>query len=78
MMHSNLKEMLLERGFTNKQAEVAILVTMGLSNKEIANQLFVKEGTIKMYLNATYKRLNLKSRSQLIVWCLPYMQVICT
>ena len=60
-------------GLTNRQAEVATLVTTGLSNKEIGNQLFITEKTVKYHLVEIYKKLNLKSRAQLIVYCLPHM-----
>jgi len=75
MKHYNerLRNILVMKGLTNREAEVATLVTTGLSNKEIANQLFVTEKTIKFHLVNIYKKMNLKSRAQLIVWCLPHM-----
>jgi hypothetical protein len=48
-------------------------VTKGLSNKEVANQLFVTEKTVKFHLTNIYKKMNVKSRAQLIVWCLPHL-----
>jgi len=49
------------------------LVSKGLSNKEVANQLFVTEKTVKFHLTNIYKKMNVKSRAQLIVWCLPHL-----
>lgn len=69
----NLFKVLVAKGLTNRQAEVACLVTTGLSNKEIGHQLFVTEKTIKFHLVEIYKKMNVKSRAQLIVWCLPHM-----
>lgn len=54
-------------GLSNREAEVAVLVAKGLSNKEVANQLFVTEKTIKFHLTNIYKKINVKSRAQLIV-----------
>jgi len=50
-----------------RQREVALLVARGLSNKEIANQLFVAEQTIKFHLTEIYQIEGVSSRAQLIV-----------
>lgn len=68
-----LREVLLKEGLSNRESEVAELVTQGLSNKEVANRLFVTEKTVKFHLTNIYKKMNVKSRAQLIVWCLPNM-----
>ncbi len=68
-----LRDVLInQKGLSNREAEVAELVTKGLSNKEVANQLFVTEKTVKFHLTNIYKKMNLKSRAQLIVWCMPH------
>ncbi len=68
-----LRDVLIQRGLSNREAEVAELVTKGLSNKEVANQLFVTEKTVKFHLTNIYKKMSVKSRAQLIVWCLPHI-----
>ncbi len=68
-----LRDVLTQRGLSNREAEVAELVTKGLSNKEVASQLFVTEKTVKFHLTNIYKKMNVKSRAQLIVWCMPHM-----
>ncbi len=67
-----LRDVLIQKGLSNREAEVAELVTKGLSNKEVANMLFVTEKTVKFHLTNIYKKMNVKSRAQLIVWCLPH------
>jgi DNA-binding NarL/FixJ family response regulator len=62
-----------KHGLSTREAEVGYLVTKGLSNKEIANQLFVTEATVKRRLSSIYAKLSVKSRAQLIVWSLPYL-----
>lgn len=69
---SQLKEILRQRGLTLKETEVTELVSKGLSNREIANIMFLTEKTVKFHLTNTYKKLNLKSRAQLIVFTMPY------
>jgi DNA-binding CsgD family transcriptional regulator len=71
-----LKDQFEARGLTKREVEVANLVRSGLSNRDIANRLFVTEKTIKFHTTSIYKKLKVKSRSQLIVWCMPYMQII--
>lgn len=71
-----LRDVLIQKGLSNRESEVAELVTKGLSNKEVANQLFVTEKTVKFHLTNIYKKMSVKSRAQLIVWCLPHMGFI--
>lgn len=68
-----LRNVLIQKGLSNREAEVTELVAKGLSNKEIGNRLFVTERTVKFHLQNIYKKMNVKSRAQLIVWCLPHM-----
>jgi DNA-binding CsgD family transcriptional regulator len=68
-----LRDVLITKGLSNREAEVAELVSKGLSNKEVANQLFVTEKTVKFHLTNIYKKMSVKSRAQLIVWCLPHL-----
>ena len=71
-----LKNVLIQKGLSKREAEVVEMVTKGLSNKEVANQLFVTEKTIKFHLTNIYKKMSLKSRAQLIVWCMPHQHFI--
>lgn len=68
-----LRDVLTQKGLSQREAEVAELVSKGLSNKEVANQLFVTEKTVKFHLTNIYKKMAVKSRAQLIVWCVPHL-----
>ncbi|MFK8139475.1 MAG: response regulator transcription factor [Bdellovibrionales bacterium] len=70
-----LREFLLQRGLSNREVEVAELVSKGMANKEVADKLFVTEKTVKFHLTNIYKKMEIKSRSQLIVWCLPHLRM---
>jgi DNA-binding NarL/FixJ family response regulator len=52
---------------TERQRQVAALACQGLSNKKIAKQLSVAEGTVKVHLNAIFDKLAVRSRTELIV-----------
>lgn len=51
---------------TTRQREVIALVLQGLSNKQIADKLFVCEKTIKFHMCNIFKKAKVKSRAQLI------------
>lgn len=48
------------------EVRVASLVTKGLNNLEIAEKLCVCEKTVKFHLTNVYKKLGVKSRTQLV------------
>lgn len=66
-----LKEYLIRKGLSRRESEVASLVAEGLANRKIAERLFVTEKTVKFHLTNIYRKMKLKSRAQLIVFCLP-------
>lgn len=43
-------------------------IANGLSNKEIADELFLSEGTIRNYLSIILEKLNLRDRTQLAIY----------
>jgi DNA-binding NarL/FixJ family response regulator len=57
-------------GLTTREAEVMRLVTSGLSNKQVARQLALSEGTVKIHLHNVYRKLNLGSRTALTAYAL--------
>lgn len=52
---------------TDREREVAALVSDGLRNKEIARQLGVAEGTVKIHLNNIYRKVGVDSRVGLVL-----------
>ncbi|MBR6020226.1 MAG: response regulator transcription factor [Lachnospiraceae bacterium] len=55
-------------GITDKEREILELVAAGRSNREIATELFLSEGTVRNYLSTLLEKLNLRDRTQLAVY----------
>jgi DNA-binding NarL/FixJ family response regulator len=51
-------------GLSHRQLEVLKLVAEGLTNAQIARQLYLSESTVKQHLRAGYKVLGVRSRTQ--------------
>jgi LuxR family maltose regulon positive regulatory protein len=51
---------------TDRETEVLRLIVAGLSNTEIADELFIAESTVKTHINHIYAKLNVTSRAQSI------------
>lgn len=56
--------------FTARELEIIESVAEGLSNKEIAEKLFISEGTVKNYISSILEKENLAHRTQLAVYYL--------
>ncbi|MBQ1464901.1 MAG: response regulator transcription factor [Ruminococcus sp.] len=55
-------------GISDKEREIMELVAEGMSNKEIAGELFLSEGTVRNYISILLEKLALRDRTQLAVY----------
>ena len=53
-------------GVTKRELEIRDLIARGMSNREIANQLFVSENTIKTHSSRLFDKLSAKRRTQAV------------
>jgi len=49
---------------TRRQQEVLHLLAIGQSNRDIAGNLSLSEGTVKVHITAIFKALGVKNRTQ--------------
>ena len=62
----NTKDSVIGGSLSNKEREIVISISQGLTNKEIAAQLFISEQTVKSHINSIFKKLNVTRRTQLV------------
>ncbi|WP_315067179.1 LuxR C-terminal-related transcriptional regulator [uncultured Clostridium sp.] len=53
---------------TEREVEVATLAAKNLTNREIGEQLYISQNTVKFYLKSIFSKLSITSRSQLKVY----------
>lgn len=53
---------------TARETEIVRMVAAGLRNKEIADQLSISEGTVKIHLHHIYEKLRLNGRLELALY----------
>ncbi|TDU87522.1 LuxR family two component transcriptional regulator [Kribbella voronezhensis] len=53
-------------GLTGRETEVLKLIARGLSNSEIAEQLFIGETTVKTHINNTFAKIGARHRAEAV------------
>jgi RNA polymerase sigma factor (sigma-70 family) len=62
----------LDNALTAREREIVTLVAEGQSNKEIARQLGLTDGTVKIHLHNIYRKLEVSNRTSLTALALTY------
>lgn len=53
---------------TPREVDILTRITNGMSNDEIASDLYVSINTIKTYVRSSYRKIGVARRSQAVVW----------
>jgi DNA-binding NarL/FixJ family response regulator len=70
-MFDNKKKKIPEDfGLTEREATILTLLSEGLSNKEIAEKMFLGDGTVRNYITTLLEKLQLRDRTQLAIFYL--------
>jgi DNA-binding CsgD family transcriptional regulator len=60
------KERLQDLGITKRELEILELIAQGMSNREIADKLFVSENTVKTHSSRLFDKLSARRRTQAV------------
>lgn len=67
IMTSAAKSETLPDTITEREKEVCSLIAQGLTNRQIAETLYISEGTVKNYISSIYDKTGIHDRAKLIV-----------
>ena len=56
-------------GLSPRETDVLRLVTLGLGNPEIADELYLSVNSIKTYIRSAYRKIGVTTRPQAVAWC---------
>jgi len=68
MVETKSKKTYHDVGLSEREFEIIKLIVEGLSNKEIAQKLYISEGTVRNYISNILQKLNLRDRTQIAVF----------
>lgn len=63
-----VKERFNQTDLTPREIEVLLLIADGLNNKEIADELFISEKTVKNHVSNIFKKLDVADRTQAAIY----------
>jgi DNA-binding NarL/FixJ family response regulator len=53
---------------TEREKDVLLCLVQGMNNKEIGHALFISDKTVKIHVSKIFKKLGVKSRSQVVIY----------
>jgi two-component system, NarL family, nitrate/nitrite response regulator NarL len=62
------------KSLTRREKEILLLISEGISNKQIADQLFISENTVKNHLKNLLEKLELENRVQLAIYAIKHFK----
>ena len=65
---SEVRAPVSSEALTERETEVLKLIARGKANKQIANELFIDETTVKSHVHSILSKLNVRSRTQAVLY----------
>ena len=53
---------------SKREVDVMRLITQGLSNEEIGQELYITNNTVKSFIRTAYRKIGVTRRSQAVIW----------
>jgi DNA-binding NarL/FixJ family response regulator len=63
---ARLGRQIAPRPLSHREKQIISLVVQGLTNREIATQLYLAESTVKTHLSSTFRKLDARSRAEAV------------
>nr|WP_274635642.1 response regulator transcription factor [Microbacterium bovistercoris] len=57
-----------EEGLTQRESEVLALITQGMPNNDIADQMYLSVNSVKTHVRAVYRRIGVSDRANAVLW----------
>ena len=61
------EDLQVKKGLSEREVDIFFVVGSGVNNSEAAEKLHVTEGTVKFHLTNVFRKLDIKSRSRLVL-----------
>jgi len=59
-------------GFSRREADIIRLITLGRTNQEIAETLFLSINSVKTYIRSAYRKIDATNRVQAVAWAVQH------
>jgi len=66
--YRSLKRQFEENNLTPREIEVLMLIADGKNNKEIADELFISEKTVKNHVSNIFRKIDVSDRTQAAIY----------
>jgi DNA-binding CsgD family transcriptional regulator len=63
---SALRHQIAPRVLSHREKQILALVMAGMTNREIADNLFLAESTVKTHLSSAFRKIDARSRSEAV------------
>lgn len=70
LTHSKGKPDEKHKALTDREVEITLLIGQGKNNKEISEELFLTEGTVKNHISNIISKLELRDRTQIAIYAI--------